>query len=153
MVQYKSSKGERTASKLTKKFFKKDKVITMAKKMTIVEQYEAIIGKCEGILSAEELGFLRERAELHAKKNATRGQTATQKENEVIKEKILEKMEVGKSYTATEIQKLVGLESFNKATALVGQLKKDGLVVRSEIKGKAYFTLVISFFASREYDT
>jgi hypothetical protein len=113
----------------------------MAKKMTIVEQYEAIIGKCEGILSAEELGFLRERAELHAKKNATRGQTATQKANEGIKENILTAMEKGVSYTATEIQKLVGLDSFNKASALVRQLKDAGLVVRSEVKGKAYFTL------------
>ena len=109
--------------------------------MTIVEQYEVIIGKCEGVLSAEELTFLRERAELHAKKNATRGQTATQKENEVIKGKILTSMEIGKPYTATEVQKLVGLESFNKATSLLSQLKKDGLVVRSEVKGKAYFTL------------
>ena len=113
----------------------------MAKKMTIVEQYEVIIGKCEGVLSAEELTFLRERAELHAKKNATRGQTATQKENEVIKQNILTAMEVGKSYTATEVQKLVGLESFNKATSLLSQLKKDGLVIRTEVKGKAYFTL------------
>ena len=141
MVQYKSSKGERTASALTTKNFLKDKVITMAKKMTIVEQYEAIIAKAKGVLTEEELTFLRERAELHAKKNATRGQTATQKENEVIKQNILGAMERGKSYTATEIQKLVGLESFNKATALVGQLKKDGLVLRSEVKGKAYFTL------------
>ena len=39
----------------------------MAKKMTIVEQYEAIIGKVEGVLSAEEIAFLKERAELHAK--------------------------------------------------------------------------------------
>ena len=112
----------------------------MAKKMTIVEQYNAIISKCEGILSTEELAFLRERSELHAKKNATRGQTATQKANEGIKENILAAMEKGVSYTATEIQKLVGLDSFNKASALVRQLKDEGLVVRSEVKGKAYFT-------------
>ena len=141
MVQYKSSKGERTASKLTIKIFEKDKVITMAKKMTIVEQYEAIIAKAKGVLTEDELTFLRERAELHAKKNATRGQTATQKANEEIKAKILEAMEKDVSYTATEIQKLVGLDSFNKASALVRQLKDDGLVVRSEVKGKAYFTL------------
>ena len=113
----------------------------MAKKMTIVEQYEAIIGKCEGILSTEELGFLRERAELHAKKNATRGQTATQKANAGIKESILAFMEKDKSYTVTEIMKGVGLESNQKASALVRQLKDEGLVVRSEVKGKAYFTL------------
>ena len=113
----------------------------MAKKMTIVEQYEVIIGKCEGVLSAEELTFLRERAELHAKKNATRGQTATQKANEGIKQNILAFMEKGVSYTVTEIMKGVGLESNQKASALVRQLKDEGAVVRSEVKGKAYFTL------------
>lgn len=30
------------------------------KKMTIVEKYEAIIGKVEGVLSAEEIAFLKE---------------------------------------------------------------------------------------------
>ena len=109
--------------------------------MTIVEQYNAIIEKAEGVLSAEEVAFLRERAELHAKKNATRGQTATQKANEEIKTKILETMEKGVSYTVTEIMKLVGLESNQKTSALVRQLKDEGAVVRSEVKGKAYFTL------------
>ena len=113
----------------------------MAKKMTIVEQYNAIITKAKGVLTEDELTFLRERADLHAKKNATRGQTATQKENEVIKTKILETMEKGVSYTVTEIMKMVGLESNQKASALVRQLKDEDLVVRSEVKGKAYFTL------------
>ncbi len=114
----------------------------MAKKMTIVEQYNAIIAKAKDVLTEEELTFLRERAELHAKKNATRGQTATQKANEEVKQSILGAMESGKSYTVSEIQKLVGLESNQKASALIRQLKDDGLVVRSEVKGKAYFTLV-----------
>ena len=113
----------------------------MAKKMTIVEQYEAIIAKAKGVLTEDELTFLRERAELHAKKNATRKQTKAQAENEVIKTKILETMEKGVSYTVTEIMKMVGLESNQKASALVRQLKDDDLVVRSEVKGKAYFTL------------
>ena len=113
----------------------------MAKKMTIVEQYNAIIAKAKDVLTEEELTFLRERAELHAKKNATRGQTATQKANEEVKQNILGAMEKGKSYTVTEIMKMVGLESNQKASALVRQLKDEGLVVRSEVKGKAYFTL------------
>ena len=54
----------------------------MAKKMTIVEQYEAIVSKCEGFLSEAELAFLRERAEMHAKKNATRKPSKAQMENE-----------------------------------------------------------------------
>ena len=110
-------------------------------KMTIVKQYEAIIDKCEGVLSAEEIKFLVERKEAHAKKNASRGQTKTQKENEVLKTSILEFMERGKTYTITDIQKGVGLDSNQKASALVRQLKEADLVVRTEEKGKAYFSL------------
>ena len=50
-------------------------------------------------------------------------------------------MEVGKSYTITDIQKAMGLESNQKTSALVRQLKDNDLVVRSEVKGKAYFSL------------
>ena len=112
----------------------------MAKTMTIVEQYEAIVAKCEGILSDAELAFLRERAEMHAKKNATRKPTKAQAENEGIKENILAFMETGRAYTVTEIQKGVGLDSNQKASALIRQLKEADLVERSEVKGKAYFT-------------
>ena len=112
----------------------------MAKKMTIVEQYEAIIGKVEGVLSETEIAFLRDRAELHAKKNATRKPTKAQEENEGIKARILDFMESGKAYTVTEIQKAVGLDSNQKTSALIRQLKDCDLVSRSEIKGKAYFT-------------
>ena len=112
----------------------------MAKKMTIVEQYEVIIAKAKGVLSEDEVKFLEERAELHAKKNASRGQTKVQKENEGIKAEILDFMEVGKAYTVTDIQKAVGLESNQKASALIRQLKESDLVIRKEEKGKAYFT-------------
>ena len=112
----------------------------MAKKMTIVEQYEGIIAKVEGVLTAEEIAFLVERKELHAKKNGSRKPTAAQTANEGIKENILAFMESGKAYTVTEIQKGVGLESNQKASALIRQLKEGGLVTRSEVKGKAYFT-------------
>jgi hypothetical protein len=112
----------------------------MAKKMTIVEQYEAIIGKVEGVLSKEEIDFLKDRAELHAKKNASRKPTKAQNENEGIKTAILDFMVEGQAYTITEIQKGVGLETNQKTSALVRQLKEAGLVVRNEVKGKAYFT-------------
>ena len=112
----------------------------MAKKMTIVEMYEAIIAKGEGVLSKEELDFLQGRADIVAKKNATRKPTKAQEENEGLKEKILEFMSDGVSRTVTDIQKGVGLESNQKASALVRQLKEAGLVVRTESKGKAYFT-------------
>ena len=112
----------------------------MAKKMTIVEQYEAIIGKVEGVLSKEEIDFLKDRAELHAKKNASRKPTKAQSENEDIKTAILDFMVKGQVYTVTEIQKAVGLESNQKTSALVRQLRLAHLVVRTEEKGKAYFT-------------
>lgn len=111
----------------------------MAKKMTIVEQYEAIIGKVEGVLSKAEIDFLRERADLHAKKNASRKPTKAQEENEAIKASILDFMVEGVDYTITDIQKGVGLESNQKTSALVRQLKDNELVVRKEVKGKAYF--------------
>lgn len=114
--------------------------MTMAKKMTIVEQYEAIIGKVEGILTKEEIAFLKERAEMVVKKNANRKPTKAQEENEVIKTAILDFMADGVSRTVTDIQKAVGLESNQKASALVRQLKEADLLVRKEIKGKAWFT-------------
>ena len=112
----------------------------MAKKMTIVGMYNAIIGKAEGVLTADEIAFLQERADMVAKKNATRKPTKAQAENEVIKQNILDFMVAGTAYTVTDIMKGVGLESNQKASALVRQLKDDELVVRSEVKGKAYFT-------------
>lgn len=112
----------------------------MAKKMTITEMYAKVIEKAKGVLSPEEIAFLEERAEMHAKKNANRKPTKAQAENEEIKAKILEGMESGKAYTVTDIQKMVGLESNQKASALVRQLKEADLVIRKEEKGKAYFS-------------
>ena len=110
-------------------------------KMTIVKQYEAIIEKAKGVLSPAEIEFLEKRAELHAKKNASRKPTKAQEENEVIKEQIVDLLKDGKFYTVGEIQKAVGLESNQKTSALVRQLKEGGVVVRKEEKGKAYFSL------------
>lgn len=114
----------------------------MANKMTIVEQYEAIIAKAEKgeALTPTEIEFLVERKDLHAKKNATRKPSKAQEANEGIKAQILEFMENGKAYTITEIQKAIGIETNQKTSALVRQLKDDGLVLRNEVKGKAYFT-------------
>lgn len=109
--------------------------------MTIVEMYNAIMTKCEGVLSTAEMDFLRERADLVAKKNATRKPTKAQEENEDLKEQIVEMMVDGEKYTVTDIMKAIGLESNQKTSALVRQLKDEGKVVRSEIKGRAYFSL------------
>lgn len=102
--------------------------------------YAKVIEKAKDVLSDEEIKFLEERAEMHSKKNTNRKPTKAQAENEEIKAKILEVMESGKAYTVTEIQKAVGLESNQKASALIRQLKESDLVIRKEEKGKAYFT-------------
>lgn len=114
----------------------------MAKKMTIVERYAAIVAKYAEVMSDEDKAFLNERAELHAKKNASRKPTKAQAENENIKAEILDTMESGKAYTVSEIQKMVGLETNQKTSALVRQLTLAELVTRSVEKGKAYFTKV-----------
>ena len=109
-------------------------------KMTIAKQYDNIIAKAQGVLTAEEIAFLEDRKAKHIAKNASKKMTKAQVENEEIKANILGAMESGKAYTVTEIMKAVGLESNQKTSALVRQLKESGLVIRTESKGKAYFT-------------
>ena len=116
----------------------------MAKKMTIVEMYEAIIGKCEGVLTKEEIAFLNERAEMVAKKNTNRKPTKAQEENEGYKSSIIEGMVEGKAYTITDLIKSIPAIADltnQRVSALVRQLKDEGKVTRKEEKGKAYFTL------------
>jgi hypothetical protein len=108
-------------------------------KITIAKQYDNIIAKVEGILTAEEIRFLKERKALHEKKNASRKPTKVQEANEGIKEQILDFMLPDREYTIGEIQKGVGLETNQKTSALVRQLIGADLVIRSEVKGKAYF--------------
>jgi hypothetical protein len=116
----------------------------MAKKMTIVEMYEAIVEKAKDVLSAEEIKFLEERAELVAKKNANRKPTKAQEENDGFKTAIVNGMESGKAYTITDLIKSIPEISDltnQRVSALVRQLKDEELVVRKEEKGKAYFSL------------
>ena len=113
--------------------------MTMAnKKMTKVEMFKALLEKYD--FSESEVEFINHEIELIAKKNGSRSMTATQKANEDIKSTILDFMNEGQSYTVTEIQKGVGLESNQKTSALIRQLREGGFVTRQEVKGKAYFT-------------
>ena len=88
--------------------------------------------------------------ELLDHKNATRAkaQTKTQKENEILKEKILATMEPNVQYRASEIYNLMK-EDFqekgytsNKSNSLITQLKNENKVTRTEEKDVAYFTKV-----------
>ena len=110
----------------------------MSKKFTKVEMFNAI--KEKYALTDEEIAFIDHEIELIAKKNASRKPTKAQAENEDIKARILEAMEEGTRYSVGEIQKMVGLETNQKTSALIRQLKEADLVIRTEEKGKAYFT-------------
>lgn len=120
------------------------------KKPTIVENFKDIIEVLEvnGLLTEDRKAFLEKRIEVTEKKNASKGGekklTKEQEQNEVYKTEILDAMEKGKSYTISDMLKMfVCCETLsqNKVNALVKQLKDSGKVIRSEVKGKAYFTL------------
>ena len=83
------------------------------------------------------------KASIAKKNSAERKPTATQKANEEYKKAILEFMEVGKKYTITDLMKeVVELTDLSnqRVSALVRQLKEEGLVERTEEKRKAYFS-------------
>lgn len=117
-------------------------------KITIAKQYENIIAKVEGVLTAEEIKFLMERKALHEKKNASRKPTKVQEANKALAEGVLDYMRENSNrlFTVSDLMKSVpcfanyeGDLTHSKANAIVKMLKDNGLVVRSEDKGKAYF--------------
>lgn len=85
------------------------------------------------------------KASIDKKNSAERKPTATQTENVGLKKAILIGMADGKAYTIGDLMKsvpeLADLTN-QRVSALVRQLKDEGLVTREEIKRKAYFTKV-----------
>ena len=108
-------------------------------KMTKKDYFKMAIAETS---NAELIAFFNHEIELLERKNSnpTHKETATQKANADLKSKILDVMDEGTRYTITELGKLIGVESNQKVSALVRQLKMDNLVIRTEEKGKAYFT-------------
>ena len=129
------------------------------KKMNMVEKFGAIKAmlngeKVEGFTTAEAIEFIEGRIEQVNKKNASgtgeRKPTATQLENVGHKESIVAFLtSAEKPMTIGEICKGIGLESNQKVSALVSSMltvrkgvpNPDGVIVRTEVKGKAYFAL------------
>lgn len=92
-------------------------------KTTITEQINAI---AYDSLTEEQFDFLKERALKSVRKGSPRkGLTKTQKENEGIKDALLEAL--GEGLTATDAGKAVGI-SVQKASALLKQLVEAGAV-------------------------
>ena len=113
-------------------------------KMTNSKALAFVLGM-EGVPSEVREKLVNIKASIDKKNSAERKPTATQTENVGLKSAILEGMESGKAYTIGDLMKeipaLADLTN-QRVSALVRQLKDDGLVVREEIKRKAYFTKV-----------
>lgn len=78
------------------------------------------------------------------RKAGERKPTATQKQNEVLKEAIVNAMEMDTQYTVTEIIKTVpecAELTTQKVTAMMRQLEAEAKVVKAKEKGKTLFTL------------
>lgn len=91
----------------------------------------------------EKLGKMK--AQVEKKNSAERKPTATQKENVEFKTAILDGMESRKAYTISELIKAIPAIADltnQRVSAIVRQLKDEGLVTREEVKRKAYFTKV-----------
>lgn len=117
----------------------------MAKKVTKREMYAQILSHTTDPAERE---FLEHEMELLVKKNAngTAKQTPQQKANEDTKSAILEYMaDKGERMTVSmmlkEVEACEGMSN-QKVSALVRQLKLDGLVEKVEEKGVSYFVLV-----------
>lgn len=114
------------------------------KKMTKRDYFNAILSKYP--LTDAEKAFVEHELELLEKKNSSEKKpTAQQVANDCIKTAIANGMTANRLYTVTEIQKEIpecADLSNQRVSALLRQMKDDGIVVRTEDKRKAYFSLV-----------
>ena len=120
----------------------------MAKKMTIVEQYEEIVAKYSEIMTEDEIAFLKERAELHAKKNGNRKPTAQQLKNKAVADELVAYLTETKEHLQVKemIKKIPCFAAIENCTpqyvmAIIRPLhdKGNGIVKREDIKGTAYY--------------
>ena len=118
------------------------------KKLTKAVAFTQIKELLEQVGANEELvAVMAHEIELVNKKNTSRAKTQSknQKANEELKEKILSIMDNETKYRVGEIYNLLpdlkdkGF-TVNKVNALVTQLKNEQKIIRTEIKGTAYFT-------------
>lgn len=116
------------------------------KKITKAMRFEEMANIFTEMNRPDLADFCNKQIELLAKKNVTKdGEkklTATQKANEVIKAEILANMFYDVVYTITDMIKTfecVSECSNQKVSALVRSLVAEGKVIRTEVKGVAYF--------------
>ena len=117
----------------------------MANKKTKKELFGEVREIVEREGRADLVEFVDHELELLNKKANRTGTTKTQKENEGIKEKIIEALvRIATPVTITELQEQdeeVGQYSNQKISALLTQLIKDEKVVRTKDKKKSLFAI------------
>ena len=116
------------------------------KKMTKRDYFNALLNITEVKANPELVKFVEHELELLAKKNASGEgkQTATQKENEIIKSGIVEELEnePERLFTITEmIKEFDCCKPFvnQKISNLANQLVKEGRIAKIEEKRKSFF--------------
>ena len=113
----------------------------MANKKTKRNYFEEILNLVEG--NEELTNFVNHELELLDKKNANRGTSKTQKENEGIKDEVIKALRViGEPVTITELQakdETMAQYSNQKLSALLKQLVETNKVIRTQDKKKALF--------------
>ena len=119
--------------------------MTNTKKPTKRENYSALLNLAEVKANPTLVAFIEHEVELLDKKNSTEKKpTAQQTANEGIKTAILDNMVEGVKYTITDLIKSVpecADLTNQRVSALMRQLIEAKLVVRTEDKRKAYFSL------------
>lgn len=113
-------------------------------KMTNVKALEVVLNGGEITPEVREK-LEKMKAQFIKKNGAERKPTANQTENAGLKIDILDGMESGKAYTITDLMKAIPSLadlSNQRVSAIVRQMKDEGLVTRTEEKRKAYFTKV-----------
>ena len=122
----------------------------MSKKMTIAEQFTALLEKYP--FTDEERAFIEGRIEKATRKsNGEKKLTAKQVKNAEVADEVYAFMAdtPDTAYTVSELLKVcpaftaIDECSASYANAIVKKLKDAGRVVRNEIKGRAYFTAVV----------
>lgn len=117
-------------------------------KITLKVGFARALEDYKRIGDEEMVAFFEKRLEQANKKStAERKLTPHQQENEAIKVGILDNMEQGVQYTIADM--LITFDCFpegmtpNRLSALLSQLGARGTnqIVRTEVKGKAYFAL------------
>ena len=120
--------------------------MTTTKKMTKRDYFNVLLN-IEAVKGNDELvNFIKHEVELLEKKNAAdKKPTAQQKENDGIKDAVLNGMADNRMYTITELIKEVpecADLTNQRVSALVRQLVAEDKVERFEEKRKAYFRKV-----------